>query len=400
MSNEPKKMIYFPSLSAGSYRSYIGRNIKFEGDTTIKFYDNEYPEKWRYPYFLLTAGHLYKKDNAREEFGLDPKTTFVFGDSGGYQIATGALKYDKNERERIFKWLENNSDIAANLDIPPRAKYEGQFHTCADLSFDNFKYFEQNQTGKTKFLNVLQGSNHGEYVWWYDKFKDFEFNGWCIGGPQKLVDFMWALALMLNRREFEKAHVQYVHFLGISKVSDFFILQTVQKLMNKYFDNRIVITTDSSSPGRYPIFGNYIHSYSTKTLKYCYAYLPKGSQDIEDFDPAVKLPCAIDCPACKDFTWGMIDRYNEEAIPRMIVHNTHMFQKLMYEAGDICKAHREVAEYIVTGDLRAILKSIHEMFADPDAVFDIYERYKQYYYQFGKDSVSSMDQTSFNKFFK
>ena len=70
-----------------------------------------------------------------------------------------------------------------------------------DISYDNFAWFEKHQSGKTKFLNMLQGSNPQEYEWWYNKFKHFEFSGWAIGGPQKLVDFMWALALMLKKME-------------------------------------------------------------------------------------------------------------------------------------------------------------------------------------------------------
>ena len=76
-----------------------------------------------------------------------------------------------------------------------------------DISFDNFKWFESKQTGKTDFLNVIQGTYTEEYAEWYHKFKDFAFNGWCIGGPKKLVDFMYVIALMLQEREFEKEHV-------------------------------------------------------------------------------------------------------------------------------------------------------------------------------------------------
>ena len=85
----------------------------------------------------------------------------------------------------------------------------------------NFNY----KIGKTKFLNMLQGSNPNEYEWWYHKFKHFEFNGWAIGGPQKLVDFMWALALMLKNREFENKQNEYLHLLRILFV-EFFTCST------------------------------------------------------------------------------------------------------------------------------------------------------------------------------
>jgi hypothetical protein len=238
--SDNKRFIYFPSLSAGSMVSAFKKDMKFTSGDPVKFFDSRYPEKWRHPYFLITAGHHYKKMDFRDQLGLE-KDVLVFGDSGGYQIATGALPYSNELREKIFHWLEANSDVAANLDIPPKTKYKNKFAECADISYDNFAWFEKHQSGKTKFLNMLQGSNTDEYTWWYHKFKHFDFQGWAIGGPQKLVDFMFAVSLMLKEREFENKRLEYVHLLGISKISDFFILATLQKLMNKLTNNRIYI---------------------------------------------------------------------------------------------------------------------------------------------------------------
>jgi hypothetical protein len=66
-----------------------------------------------------------------------------------------------------------------------------------------------------------------------------------------------------------------LHLLGISKISDFFILATLQKLMNKNYGNRIYVTTDSSSPGQYPVFGTYLHSANYKTQTFSELYFPK-----------------------------------------------------------------------------------------------------------------------------
>ena len=139
-----KEFLYIPSLSAGSMVSAFKKDTKFEDGTTMRFFAKEYPEKWRHPYFLVTAGHHYKKMDFRDQLGLDDGT-FVFGDSGGFQIATGALKWDSTIREKIFHWLEANSDVAANLDIPPRVTFENRFQDSMDISFDNFKWFENHQ---------------------------------------------------------------------------------------------------------------------------------------------------------------------------------------------------------------------------------------------------------------
>ena len=255
-----KDLIYYPSLSAGGCAGDFKKNKEVKPGLTCRFYDKEFPEPWRHPYFLITAGHHYKWMDARDRYGLDDDV-LVLGDSGGFQLATGAIKWDPSFKKTIFDWLEANCDLGVNLDIPPRAKYDGKFYECMDISYDNFKYFADNQSGKCKFLNVIQGNNVEVYEAWYQKMKDFEFNGWCIGGAQKRVTmFMSALVPMIKNREFEKARNQFIHVLGISKISDFFMLSFFQKMVNKYHGGRIQISTDSSSPGLYPVYGTYLHS--------------------------------------------------------------------------------------------------------------------------------------------
>ena len=411
MNNKQKEFIYFPSLSAGGFASALIKDDKLSSGVPCRFYSDDYPEKWRHKYFLVTAGHYYKKMDIREQMGLG-KDVLVFGDSGGYQIATGALKYSNDLREKIFHWLEANSDVAANLDIPPKTVYENKFYQCADISYDNFAWFEKHQSGKTKFLNMLQGSNPQEYDWWYNKFKHFEFSGWAIGGPQKLVDFMWALAIMLKNREFENTNLEYLHLLGISKISDFFILSTMQKLLNKHYGNRITVTTDSSSPGQYPVYGTFLHSHNFKKLSFSDVYMPKPDKDedgnmiplaeskIPDLQPDMLVPDSLGDPACQDFTWGMLDEYNKEAVPRMVLHNVHVFQNTIAEVNKIVAAHRDVAQYMVPNNLAAVLKSIYEMFEDPDKAITTYEKYKQYYQKFGGQSITTINKDKFNQFFE
>ena len=99
------------------------KDDKLSSGVPCRFYSDDYPEKFRHKYFLVTAGHYYKKMDIRQQMGLGDDV-LVFGDSGGYQIATGALKYSDDLREKIFHWLEANSDVAANLDIAPKTVYE------------------------------------------------------------------------------------------------------------------------------------------------------------------------------------------------------------------------------------------------------------------------------------
>jgi hypothetical protein len=414
-----KKFIYYPSLSAGSMVSAFKKDARFSDGTTMRFFSKEYPEEWRHPYFLITAGHHYKKMDFRQQLGLDDEV-LVFGDSGGFQIATGALKWDSTIREKIFHWLEANSDVAANLDIPPRVTFENRFQDSMDISFDNFKWFESHQSGKTKFLNVIQGTYNEEYSTWYHKFKDFDFNGWCIGGPRKLVDFMYVIALMLKEREFEKKHVEFIHLLGISKISDFYILSTLQKLLNDLTDGRVQLSTDSSSPGQYPVYGTYLHSTNYKTQTFTELYFPKnaeyrrkshvrqGKDGVITIDKTKHVPCSIDCPACRDFTYeylggetaGGLDRYSQEGMPRMVVHNTHLYVNMGKDIDKIVDSHVELLETAIPMELFNVILSLHDMFADPDNAMQVYEQYKKTYKKFGGDSISTTDATKFNSFFK
>ena len=417
--SDRKEFLYIPSLSAGSMVSAFKKDTKFEDGTTMRFFAKEYPEKWRHPHFLVTAGHHYKKMDFRDQLGLDDGT-FVFGDSGGFQIATGALKWDGTIREKIFHWLEANSDVAANLDIRPRVTFENRFQDAMDISFDNFKYFEKNQSGKTKFLNVIQGTFSEEYKEWYHKFKDFDFKGWCIGGPKKLVDFMYVIALMLQEREFEKKHIEYIHLLGISKISDFFILATLQELLNKMTDNRIQLMSDSSSPGQYPVFGTYLHSGNYKTQTFTELYFPKNAEyrrktHIKQgkggeitIDKTKHVPCSMGCPACNDFTYEYLggktdaglDRYSQEGMPRMVVHNTHLYCEIVKDINKLTNNHVELLETAITKELFNVILSLHEMFGNPDNAMNVYSAYKKTYKKFGGESISTTDVKQFNKFFK
>ncbi|CAB4155268.1 hypothetical protein UFOVP1307_183 [uncultured Caudovirales phage] len=414
-----KKFIYYPSLSAGSMVSAFKKDTKFTDGTTMRFFSKEYPEEWRHPYFLITAGHHYKKMDFRQQMGLDDEV-LVFGDSGGFQIATGALKWDSTIREKIFHWLEANSDVAANLDIPPRVTFENRFQDSMDISFDNFKWFEKHQSGKTKFLNVIQGTYSEEYNTWYHKFKDFDFNGWCIGGPKKLVDFMYVVALMLKEREFEKKHVEFIHLLGISKISDFFILSTLQKLLNELTDGRVQLSTDSSSPGQYPVYGTYLHSTNYKTQTFTELYFPKnaeyrrksharqGKEGEITIDKTKHVPCSIECPACRDFTYEYLGgktpeglcRNSQEGMPRMVVHNTHLYVNMAKDVDKLVDSHVELLETAIPSELFNVILSLHEMFADPDNAMQVYSTYVKTYKKFGGDSISTTDAENFNKYFK
>lgn len=179
------KIIFFPSFSAGSSALTLRQNGDILPNVTSRFYNKDFFKEYYLPYFLLTAGHLYKESNAIENFGLtDNKEILTMGDSGGHQIATGVLKWSTDLREKIFNWLETNSDISMIIDIPPGFKghkktrnHFKSFEQCRDITIENAEYIYKNKSGSTKYLNVLQGKDYNETINWYEHIKDIPFYG-------------------------------------------------------------------------------------------------------------------------------------------------------------------------------------------------------------------------------
>jgi hypothetical protein len=394
--DEPKKIVYFPSLSAGAFASPLNKDAEVAPGIPYKFWDDRTPEEWRYKYFLLTAGHLYKKMDIRKKWGLED--SLVFGDSGGFQIATGAMKWDLSFRDQIFEWLEANSDIACNLDIPPRIMFEGRFQDSLNMSYDNFKYFENKQSGKTKFLNVIQGSNPTEFVTWYNTVKDMQFGGWCFGSSRRLVDFMYILALMLKNKEFDKTYNTWIHLLGISKVSDFFILSKLQQLLNRYTDNRITVSTDSSSPGQFPIFGQMLWSANLKNQVFNMLYFPKDSTGI-NYPATGHVPSPLNHPGVKYLSWDAIRNYSTEAVTRLTYHNVFVYVHTSETIDQLVQnCPLEILSEIVPNDLIQVLKSMEEMFEAVDPI-TVYEKYRPYYVKFGGENITNVDKTVIQDFF-
>ena len=67
---------------------------------------------------------------------------------------------------------------------------------------------------------------------------------------------------------------------------------------------------------------------------------------------------------------------------------------------ELCDAHLELLETIVPTDFYQILKSMNEMFEDPDQALVIYEKYRHYYMNYGGTHVTSTNENTFNKFFE
>ena len=87
-------------------------------------------------------------------------------------------------------------------------------------------------------------------------------------------------------------------------------------------------------------------------------------------------------------------------MPRMVVHNTHLYVNMAKDVDKLVDSHVELLETAIPSELFNVILSLHEMFADPDNAMQVYSTYVKTYKKFGGDSISTTDAENFNKYFK
>jgi hypothetical protein len=310
------------------------------------------------------------------------------GDSGGYQICSGATKWKPELTQQSFDWLERNSDVAMNLDIPPRLKYEGKFRECLDISKENFKYFADHQSGNTDYLNVIQGGDEFEFQKWYDEVKQFPFQGWAIGGSGfSYYKFLSGLMVLLNGKEHHNPNVKYVHILGTSRVTYFLLLLQLQKSLEE-IGSDIVVTTDSSSPDRAVVFGTYYMGYSLKRGTWEAIGFPNEANHEELVDEFVSLENPT-FPFVTDFDTELSKHVDFRDVKQTVgtegaysygmrLHNFQFFRDVIHRLESIVYGHDFILQQAVSNDVYKMMHSIDEMVKsdDPRRVF---EKYKPLY---------------------
>lgn len=279
--------IYLPSISAFYSKFASGYNGKVLKESEprkgihppgiehgLDSFDflNEEKGMFFYKDALYSAGHAFLNlENSLKDESMiqqrDRKNTWIMGDSGGFQIAKGLLKFDwkdfegntsNNMRQKILEWLEFTADYSMILDIPPWAigTCDGidSFDACLKGTMINNDYFIKNRMGITKFLNVLQGRSQTESDIWFNEVKDLPFEGWAFGGDN-MSDFEMILNRVIMMRDGnyfgknENGDVRNIlHFLGQSKPKIACALTSIQRLLRKQLnDKELKVTYDSAS---------------------------------------------------------------------------------------------------------------------------------------------------------
>jgi len=229
------------------------------------------PDKgmFTYPTALYSAGHAcldMEKTADRDSMCVnrDRKFSTIVGDSGGYQIGKGVIKFDWKDfegnkankvRSDILNWLELTSDWAMTLDVPTWAADDlnspktglKSFQDTLDGTIYNNKFFQKNRLGQTKFLNVLQGDDWETAQIWYDKVKDFEFEGWAMGGINMCDMEVMLRRLVIMRDEKKLEGKDWMHVLGTSQLDWACFLTQVQRQVRKHINQNFTISFDSAS---------------------------------------------------------------------------------------------------------------------------------------------------------
>lgn len=299
MSNPPVNLtplqrdyaIYLPAISS-FYSTYVAKQRLEEfvpKDRIPKGFDrgiegmnflNEEQGYFTYKYALYSAGHAQLdivKAQTQESMiqQRNRGQTVIVGDSGGYQIGKGVLKFDwlnfegkeaNATRQKILEWLEATADWSMMLDVPtwacdhihsPKTGLK-TFEDCLDKTKFNNKYFLNNRLGTTKWLNVLQGSDWETAEKWYNGVKEFsdpkgpyagrEAEGWAFGGANMCKMDITLKRLMTLREDGLLKGKNWIHFLGTAQLDWSCYLTLIQRQIRKHINEEITISFDCASP--------------------------------------------------------------------------------------------------------------------------------------------------------
>jgi hypothetical protein len=205
----------------------------------------------------------------------DRGNTMILGDSGGYQIGKGVLKFDwldfegkaaNKTRQSILEWLELTADWSMMLDVPtwacdhihsPKTGLKS-FEDCLEKTRFNNDYFLQNRLGQTKWLNVLQGGDWDTAEKWYAGVKEFsdpagkyagkEAEGWAFGGANMCKMDITLKRLMTMREDGLLKGKNWIHFLGTAQLDWSCYLTQIQRQIRKHINEEVTISFDCASP--------------------------------------------------------------------------------------------------------------------------------------------------------
>jgi hypothetical protein len=235
---------------------------------------------WYHPHFLHSVGQFKVGNIPNNAVTRRGRTDgILFGDSGGFQIGNGSLtgldtlKANMEADEACMAWqeayevrtwilgfLETYTNYAMTIDMPLWAtipEKEGTpFHKCSHdqltkLTVANLKFIESHRRNRTKWLNVIQGSDMTSIKKWWDAVKFFNGNGYALSSSAGRISGLGAviepLLMMRDEKAFKKGK-DWIHMLGVSTAPWAIMLTAIQKALRANANSNLRISYDSSSP--------------------------------------------------------------------------------------------------------------------------------------------------------
>ena len=234
---------------------------------------------WNHKFLLHSIGGYDVGADPRGPLFRKRQGDFItVGDCGGFQIGKGTLKGLKDLKKGIpgkaaveawgrnydakawiINWLEQHCDYAMTIDMPLWAMTEhgvdSPFHLCSEqqllsMTLENLKLIERERQGRTKWLNVIQGTTPKDTLTWWNAVKWFKDGGWSLAGAAGwrggLHNVLFTVLTMRDEGAFEPG-MDWVHMLGVSQPMWDIFLTAIQRQLRRHNPN-IQISCDSASP--------------------------------------------------------------------------------------------------------------------------------------------------------
>jgi len=299
-----------------------------------KFYKLSWWEKesfFKYDSLLISAFYGMKwKTNFRKFFNI-PDSTFIMGDSGGFQNLTQNANLNCLE---VLRWQENNCDSGFVLDYPLlsslslKEKKEYQHKTI-----DNAIYMHKNRKNdKFKLYAVVHGHNEKDVDYMIDLYKNVidisNFDGIGVGVARNVTNLKFTIKLIVTMIYKLKTFNKNMHLFGISGLN---IIPLIAYLQTKVNFN---ITFDSSSYGCGAIRKEYWVDYGRHTLEFS----EKNMSSIKN------LPC--NCPVCSTCTVEDMKKSGSISGGLIYLHNLYQITSFIKQIYSLVNDNESFFKYI------------------------------------------------------
>ena len=289
--------------------------------------------------------------------------SWVLGDSGGFQIGTGALTgfeaptadevaalwRRSSYREDILRWFELNCDYAMTLDMPlwvTLAKYaESPFHKCSvelltDLTVENLRYFadHRGEYSHCNFLNVLQGLTDEQDDYWYERVRGFDFKGWANGGAvagELDLGRVLKRLLMLRDEKLLGGRRVWLHVLGLGQLDWAVALTGIQRAIQRNVSGGFTVSYDTASPTLAarvyqtvygpPMLTRDLKSWKVPTSKFPTGYAAAVRDAAKPFPPGSTLSSVLTLGDMNPYKGKyVVRRFDEFSHNALTSHNTYV----------------------------------------------------------------------------